>query len=650
MSCQRPGGCYAPAATELTDFNFKYPMYVIATAELLKLERMLPHQELLSSGVLTKWTPEMQGRVICVSHQWLGYSEPDPRGEHLDTLKRVLSRLMDGTIRRVELFWLQKLLFRTNKELRTFNWREELPHMYVWMDYISMPQVLHTSTPQKQHMVAAAKAVKSIPAYVERCALLLVLAPVCSHFDTGAVCNYASWRERGWCRLEMMVALFARNDIRVMVCPGPEATPYFIWPFDMIWMPAGEGKFSCCALGHPFGMCDKTHLRGVLEDMFDAKVHHLHETGRHTEQRYYALHREVLMCGLPGSGDSGSGASFGANSSLVKILREERQRIGQLQNMGNRLEALRTVLHWSAQDEEDAKKTGCSLLLWAAFSGDAGAVRELCADPATTIDTTLKQNVPDLPCMFKGLTPLIAAMGHANFEVVDALLQARANPEAVTAQRYDALMSATITGKSRNVAEWLRRFPKWDLRRTDVLFDATAVRVVGGSASDRVATMLALLDAHADVGDREMLIASSAWQDDSEPEVLKILLERGCDVNVPWEPSSLKLKAFFKLCRLCEHSDGGRFMAECAAFAGNTALHFAAKRGDVSLARFLVKARAEPRKNYQGRTPLEVAQHLFGGTVPPLLRSALLGEDALLVLQGPEEEAALPPPEMAVVA
>lgn len=268
------------------------------------------------------------------------------------------------------------------------------------------------------------------------------------------------------------------------------------------------------------------------------------------------------------------------------------------------------------------------MLLWAAFSGDATAVRELVGDPKTCIDESLKRNVPDLPCMFKGLTPMIAAMGHADWDTVKALLDARANPCAVTEQRYDALMSATITGKSQNVRAWLECFPRWDLGRTDLQFDATVTRVVGGSAPERRATMAALLEAKADTSKREMLCAASAWQEDSEPKVIEMLLDRGVDVNVPWEPSSLKLRAFFQACIWLERFDHGRFMAECAAFAGNTALHFAAKRGDVSLVRYLVQARAEPRKNYQGRTPLEVATRMFGGTVPPVLLSALSGEDA----------------------
>ena len=42
-------------------------------------------------------------------------------------------------------------------------------------------------------------AVESIPAYVERSALMLVLVPPCKHADrTGELVSKMSWRGRGW--------------------------------------------------------------------------------------------------------------------------------------------------------------------------------------------------------------------------------------------------------------------------------------------------------------------------------------------------------------------------------------------------------------------------------------------------------------------
>ena len=47
-------------------------------------------------------------------------------------------------------------------------------------------------------------AVDSIPSYVERSTMLWILVPPCDHHDIeGAVCDFNSWRSRGWCRMEV---------------------------------------------------------------------------------------------------------------------------------------------------------------------------------------------------------------------------------------------------------------------------------------------------------------------------------------------------------------------------------------------------------------------------------------------------------------
>ena len=46
---------------------------------------MITHQELLEQGMLAPYTPEMQGRVCFISHQWLGYKHPDPNVEQSNT-------------------------------------------------------------------------------------------------------------------------------------------------------------------------------------------------------------------------------------------------------------------------------------------------------------------------------------------------------------------------------------------------------------------------------------------------------------------------------------------------------------------------------------------------------------------------------------
>ena len=54
----------------------EYSMFAIPVPVLLALPELLPHQEMLRWGLLTKVTPELVRRVIFVSHEWTsGYDQ-----------------------------------------------------------------------------------------------------------------------------------------------------------------------------------------------------------------------------------------------------------------------------------------------------------------------------------------------------------------------------------------------------------------------------------------------------------------------------------------------------------------------------------------------------------------------------------------------
>lgn len=118
-----------------------YPMYVISVEALLKLETMDPHQVMLERGLLVEWTPAMSGRIIFVSHEWLGWHHADPESKQLVALKRLLERLCKGEVRKVESFWAQRVAFKQNTAVTAKEWKLALPHMFVWMDFLSIPQV-----------------------------------------------------------------------------------------------------------------------------------------------------------------------------------------------------------------------------------------------------------------------------------------------------------------------------------------------------------------------------------------------------------------------------------------------------------------------------------------------------------------------------
>ena len=73
--------------------HHRYPMYVIKVTDLLELEAWLPHQDLVKAGKMIIVEKDMDVEVLFISHQWTSFAHPDPSGEQLSTLKRVLRSL-----------------------------------------------------------------------------------------------------------------------------------------------------------------------------------------------------------------------------------------------------------------------------------------------------------------------------------------------------------------------------------------------------------------------------------------------------------------------------------------------------------------------------------------------------------------------------
>lgn len=607
-----------------------YPMHVISAKEFLKLPRLLPHHELLTRGVLKKWSPKSRNKVIIVSHQWLKYSEPDPESEHFLTLQRVLAKLMKSEVAKVDDWWLHKAVFQTKA---TSVGKNEWQDADLWIDYSCMPQVGPQS--DRKTILNAAKAVESIPAYVENSDLMMVVTPVTRHKDSGELCNYASWRGRGWCRMELMCSILARRKIRTMVCIGENAKPFLLHPCEACRLVTGTGSFSCCKLGHKFnGMtmqCDKEKVRSVLDLMLTNKIEHSRSTGAITEQHFYASLRHAFLQDLPVNPSPNPEAL--ANVGTRQHAAEEERAAAAA---GSPLQQLRTRLHWKDHDDASAKTTGFTLVMCAALMDDAEAIKQLAAPAGGRVGEVnigLKKNFPHLSYMMKGATPLVGAMVFGRWETCQALIDAGADPKRTMFNGMDALFSACCKGNLPNIKAFLARFPAWEIDRTEPCMglNATCLSALVGSAEVK-AVLQTLLEAKAAIaspkfwGGEESMLSLLASNENVNSDAAHFLLSKGCNVNGCWRPQKLPLKGILKAARLAGRLPHGTAVDEFALLEGATPLHFAAKRGDVELIQLLMTARAEPAKNRQGRTPLDVAGTFFGGSVPALLQASLNGE------------------------
>jgi hypothetical protein len=300
-------------AINTTACSMFYPMHALPIADLQQLTRFPPHQELLKAGKLVEIKDGMD--VLFVSHQWLSMQHPDPESNQLKCLQRVLSRLADGELD-VENDLKQQIVLHDRGLKSTKWWKAKMKTMHVWVDYMCIPQltsvkkeefITHSDTHQSSEQPSRtcqdhskndsddskllALAVKSLPAYVEMCCMMLVLVPTDEHRDrTEEIVDWCSWRRRGWCRLEFTAARLCRHPLPVMVVKND--VPEFILATDALFLQPGLGEFSCCAMKHDFGNgnvpCDKIAVGNVLSLLMEAKVEHLKHAGRWFEMRYFA--------------------------------------------------------------------------------------------------------------------------------------------------------------------------------------------------------------------------------------------------------------------------------------------------------------------------------------------------------------------------
>jgi hypothetical protein len=106
--------------------------------------------------------------TMFVSHQWLGFTEPDPDNIHFPAICSACESICSN-----------------------FNFDES--ELYVWVDYVSIPQ-------RNPYLKQAS--ISSLAVYASVVRYFVIIAPRCVHKDKQETCDSASYQRRGWCRLE----------------------------------------------------------------------------------------------------------------------------------------------------------------------------------------------------------------------------------------------------------------------------------------------------------------------------------------------------------------------------------------------------------------------------------------------------------------
>ncbi|GMH68756.1 hypothetical protein TrST_g4410 [Triparma strigata] len=645
-------------------------MYLISVPNLLKLDRMKPHQELLRQGALTAWNDSMRGRIIFVSHQWTAYANPDPDGDQLFALQQTLARLSEGETD-VENDINMQLGGLLKGTVSGAEWKAMVPDMYVWLDFSSMAQPSAGPMPSEDlaeddvtknidrsasgedaeeqksddHRHSGGEVanclnngVASLPGYVELADFVFVLVPVVEHKDRCETCDFSSWRGRGWCRLELLACGLAPGNRRVIVVRGGSARVEFITQNDILNLSPGLGNFSCCAVGHDFGHgpveCDRIKIRKVLGLLLEGKIRTLFAEGKLQEARAFVALEQQFFRGLGDDVGGRRGSFFTLSQKAAHAMQastDEQQASTDPSDAVCRLAGLQEVLQWSSNDQEKTftKRTGMGLLAHAVIANDLLVVRHLLAGG------TASSNKEEVNRRVKGLvellgldrmTPLMLAMSFSRFEIVESLLDAGADPTVCEKlQRLNALMVAAWHGRSANIAAWLKRFPEFDLERRNT-FGMPALHIASMRGDNTLDTVRTLVDAGANLHSKNycgatVLHATTMNLDIEAEATLRFYLERVPELlNHQQSTTSYTFKGILMFARFCaRRGSKSRILQELARWEGDTPL--AAAVGNyfnLPVARILC---ATPgieleSRNLMGNTPLDKVKANFGESPP----------------------------------
>ena len=155
------------------------PIILMSLDRFRKLGRLYSHEEAADEGLLTI-IHDLNGlkafaqthATLFVSHQWLGLATPDP-----------LCQQYSAIVKGCDALCAQRNIAPES--------------LFVWLDYHSV---------QQPHAAIRQCYIDALPFFAATCQYFLVVAPSATH-EGGHVCDEASYRSRGWCRLELFAHL-----------------------------------------------------------------------------------------------------------------------------------------------------------------------------------------------------------------------------------------------------------------------------------------------------------------------------------------------------------------------------------------------------------------------------------------------------------
>lgn len=213
----------------------QFPFCVVCIEDFEKFGMILRHETVRDRGLLHSIDTAQAAMDFCrldgvvfISHQWAGYSHPDPHGTKYEAIGKAVHELQRRGVRA--------------------NW--------IWLDYCCIPQ---------ENNVQQQSAINSMFAYTSFCTTFLSLAPTCTHVDSGEELTPETRHQRLWCLLELLCFTVSRagrhDETYLYTDDGLEEDE----PPSEQALGVMNGTSTCCQLCHASSNpCDKQRVVSVM--------------------------------------------------------------------------------------------------------------------------------------------------------------------------------------------------------------------------------------------------------------------------------------------------------------------------------------------------------------------------------------------------
>jgi len=553
-----------------------YPMWLLRIRDVVSGKvfgsngALYSHEMLMQKdGLLKMWSPDKY--CIFVSHQWLSAVDPDPQGEQIEVLRKVLEKMINGSLD-VTTDIISQIIYQESGTLGPDE-RCKIENGYIWIDWAGIPQIKDRRASLSGVVPNMVKAVESIPAYVQATNMFLALTPPLVSKTTGNLCSYNSWLARGWCRVEFCCHGLRPNAGLIIVATSIGQVQYMTSQSWVYNMPL-HGQFAVPSDA-------ESMVKPIMMTAFDDRISH---------------HADLLEP----SNENTDHLLYYRWATATKQ-RFTKSKIGKSDWLPTyRYKAL-----------SDVGEDGWGPLMCAVVENNAELVEAILTAGAS-VNAKMTRSFPDI-AVKEGMAALHFAAAMSSTEIVGTLVKAKADIDLNDGSGYYCPLFNTVFSDRPEIAELLLD-NEADIEFVNVS-DTTPLMGACCFGAPKVFELLLRRGAKADTLNALGCDALGQCIFYCEcPPIIKLLIEHKADLAHRTYPEDAFKGLFDECVRAVAEGSTSTWHRSLAVLLGGTALHLAAFNGWLKVTEMLLEARADPSiRNDARNTPAEVAQ-LYGHT------------------------------------